>query len=581
MTSSRTFIAVVCVLGLLCAHGNSAAEQEVSQGLILVQRTIDTKYERSPDALPSLLRSTLTLPYLVKQHDTLQKIVSDKYAMGPTGTPDLYEQIAARIQSLNDLPDRNTVREGSTLALPDIPPLQWKEPIPGNPYYGMPRVQVGRSYEDVLSGKRPTATDAGGWGQIFDQGRKAEPLVNQWLWLTVEQARAEELALGTSAFPSVYWAQPLTLKFAAQAEPASEAAGAVAADVQHLSALIKRRPPSQDVVLYVLDDSWPSTEAFEASRLFFVSALKAIRKANFIPPGRLPSAVSAGGVTTDFPTFEPPRILHAARIAKSLADFTKLTPRVKVVYLPLFTQQKWSRELWEELTYTARVATDLRSRLGDIEPTPEILSRARSDAALLVGQIPSKIIDSLGQAQQTPITVLQKIAQLYAMTTGVPYFISMSWTVEKREVDFGPDPDSLGVSLAASGNDKKEVLGDAVYLAYRAKAAPGDVLAVMNTDSSGAELCGSSKLPLTSPNAFYGFAYDGTFDGGLECGSSFSTPRVAWLLALRQAYNSPVSRTTWPDWYGSYRTSMLSLQSSTQQTSRRYWLPVRRLFDGL
>ena len=144
-----------------------------------------------------------------------------------------------------------------------------------------------------------------------------------------------------------------------------------------------------------------------------------------------------------------------------------------------------------------------------------------------------------------------------------------------------PDPDSLGVSLAAAGNDNKDVIADAVYLAYRAKAAPGDVLAVMNTDGTGKELCRSSKLPLVGPNPFYGLAYDGTFDSGTECGSSFSTPRVAWLLALRQAYNAPVPKGGWPDWYASFRTSVVALQSATQTTSRRYWLPVSKLFDGL
>lgn len=136
-------------------------------------------------------------------------------------------------------------------------------------------------------------------------------------------------------------------------------------------------------------------------------------------------------------------------------------------------------------------------------------------------------------------------------------------------------------SLVLNSPAHCHVIGNAVYLAYRAKAAPGDVLAVMNTDGNGQELCKSSRLPLTGTNPFYGLAYDGTFAGGSECGTSFSAPRVAWLLALRQAYNAPIGKAGWPDWYASFRTGVLSLQSPSQTTSRRYWLPVGKLFDGL
>lgn len=570
-------------LAMLGVSSLSRAQEDApSKGLVLVQRTINTRYAEAVNTFSALLQSTLTKPYVVKQQDTLQKIVSDKYSMGPTATPELYQQMATRIQALNDLPSPDAIPAGKKLSLPDIPPVQWKKPNPNNPNYGFPRLHIGPTYAEVLAGRGPSSAAKYDWRNIFDKGRKAEPLVSQWRWLTVEEAKAEAESMGeVDAITNNYWSQPLTLKFA-QAPAASPQSPAVAADLQYLSALINRRQPQRDVVVYVLDDSWPSQASFDASRAFLVDALESIRKAFFIPEKGLPPALRDASAKTDFPSLGPQKPLHATLIESSLADFRKLTPRVKVIYLPLFTQQKWAKELWEEMTYTALVASALHSKLGVIAPSDsEVLAPARAGAAKLVGQIPTKIVDSLGPAQQTPITVLQKIAQLYSMTTGVPFFISMSWTVEKREIDFGPDPDALGVSLAATGNDDKDVIGNAVYLAYRAKAAPGDVLAVMNTDGNGQELCKSSRLPLTGTNPFYGLAYDGTFAGGSECGTSFSAPRVAWLLALRQAYNAPIGKAGWPDWYASFRTGVLSLQSPSQTTSRRYWLPVGKLFDGL
>ncbi|MDR7334308.1 hypothetical protein [Roseateles asaccharophilus] len=583
---------VLAGIGLLTSLAAMADDNAPShEGLVLVHRTVNAKYMDSFKAFSGLLKSTLTKPYVVKNDDSLEKLVSEQFGVGPTAAHDVYEQLADRIQTLNKLPSRGAIKAGATLALPDIPPMQWKEKMAGNPNYGMPRVQGGPDYHVVLSGKSMTA-DVADWRRILDKGRKAEPLVSQWRWVTVaqakEEAKAEEEARAQAKAQGVdvaeiptnaYWSQPLTLKFAADSVGAGQASS-VQADLQLLAALIKRRPPQQEVVVYVLDDSWPTAEAFEASRQFFLKALNDIRTANFIP-GAPPAFLAKDSVVTDFPAYTPPKPLHASKIATALADFTKLTPKVKVVYLPLFTQQKWAKEFWEELTYIALVTTGVHSKLGEIQPTDGIMNKARSDATQLVAQIPAKVVDSLGPAQQTPITVLQKVAQLYAMKTGTPFFISMSWTVETHEIDFGPDADALGVSLAATGNDGKEVIGDAIYLAYRGKAAPGDVLAVMNTDSTGKDLCGSGRLPLSGPNPFYGLAYDGTYSNGAECGSSFSTPRVAWLLGLRQAYNAPVSKAALPDWYASFRTQMISLQGATQTTSRRYWLPVAKLFDGL
>ena len=163
-----------------------------------------------------MLKSQLTQSYLIKPDDTLQKIVSDKFAVGPTAAPELYAQMVARIQALNDIPNPDGIRAGSQLRLPDLPPNQWKEPNPVNRNYGLPRLQGGPSYSAVLSGVGPAAT-SDAW-RIFDAGRKAEPLVNQWRWVTVEEAKAEATASSGST-GLTFWSQPITLKLA-QTTPA-------------------------------------------------------------------------------------------------------------------------------------------------------------------------------------------------------------------------------------------------------------------------------------------------------------------------------------------------------------------------
>ncbi len=578
MKASLAWAGAACLL-LVAGPSPLIAQTAPHDGLVLLQRTVDTRYRGDSAQTTALLASPLSQEYVVKQGDSLEKIVSQLYGVGPRATPELFAKVATRIQALNHLSDVDVVPAGAKLEMPDLPPLQWKERNPANLGYGVPRLQSGASYKALLQGKTDGLMGLGDARKIFDLGRRAEPLVTQWRWVTVEEAKAE-LTVASGSVPITLWSQPITLKLA-QAAPAATGAGMVA-DVAFLRKLLARHQPGRDVVLFVLDDSWPSDALFDASRNFIVRAIDAVRQRYILGPSSLDKAITSGQAKTNFPAHTSGRVSHAQLISTSLGDFVVLSPRVNVVYLPLFTEQTWSKEIWQELTYIALVTSALHGRLGEFGPSPDIAARAAVDAKNLVAMIPSKAIDALGPAQQTPITVLEKFAQLYAQATGMPFYISMSWTVEEHAIDFGPDANALGVSLAATGNDRKDVVQEGIYLALRGKAAPGDVLAVMNTDSSGMALCGSNTLPLSSPNPFYGLAYDGRIGGGGgECGTSFSTPRVGWLLALRQAYEAPIQHDNWPDWYGSYRTPIANLQGSSQAGVRRYWLNVPKLFDGL
>ncbi len=566
----------LAILAISLVASSVIAQQD---GLVLLQRTVNAKYEPFSAHTDALLQSNLVKSYSIKPGDNLQKILSKQFGVGQTAAPDLYERLTNKIQTLNGVPDLKGLQAGKELVIPDLPRYQWKAPVAGNPYYGLPRTQGGPTYSEALRGAIGRPSTNAYAGRILDFNRRAEPLVNQWRWVTVAQAKAEVDALGSDVSLTV-WSQPITVRFA---DAKSDASGiGTASDIDFVSALLKKRAPSQDVVLFVLDDSWPSDTLFDSSREFVVKAIDVVRQKYYLGPSNLNNALRSAATKTDFPIQANGRTSHAELVTTSFADFAKLSDRVKVVCLPLFTEQKWSKDIWQELTQITLVAGALHKNLGKYGPTADITNRAAVDAKDLVGQIPSKVVDAVGPAQQTPVTVLEKFAQLYSQTTGVPFFISMSWTVERYDIEFGPDPDSFGVTLAATGNDKKDVVKDAVYLASRAKSAPGDIVAVMNTDNTGKLLCGSGTLPLNGANTFYGFAYEGRFEGDAsKCGTSFSTPRVAWMLALREAYNSPIPSASRSNWYGNYRSNLLSLQNATKSDNSRYWLSVPRLFTGL
>lgn len=580
--SMRQLLVAASAAALLWMPPASASAEEPEKPLVLIERVVNTKYRETVDAYNVLLRSKLTKPYIVKEGDNLPAIVNARYTIGQTKTPELFEPMAERIRELNEAIRNKPMVPGQKLELPDLPPLQWKEPVTAAPKYGVPRIQTGPSLKETQSGKKSKF-----WESIYQKADfaiaepalKSEPLVSQPRWTTPEVAKAE-LASEGGAVRTVLWDQPLVISFA---DSGAQFAGtSIPADVQFVKDLVKRKPPPNEVVLFVLDDSWPDAQAFVDSKTFMISAMDVVRKRFKLGDGLAISKLKdATSTSFTFPSGYSP---HAVAIKAALSEFQALTPKVRVVYLPLFTQQTWSKELWMELTFMFRCAFLMDEQFGTTPPYPAIRADAEKFAIDVVGAIPKETADAVGRAQQSPITSLHFFAQLYARATGMPYFVNMSWTVRKKQLEFKPnaDADVAGVSLAATGNDQLDVMNDEVYLAYRGKPSPGDVLAVMNTDSQGAPMCKSGKLPLEGLSNFYGLAYDGRIQSTGACATSFATPRVAWLLALRHAYDAPLKDSSWKKWYEDFQKSVVALQGgSAVTTAKKYWLPVPKLFAGL
>lgn len=581
MSNLRLFVAALAAHGLWMLPISGSAE-EPEKPLVLIERVVNTKYRETVDAYNVLLRSKLTKPYIVKEGDNLPAIVKARYTIGQTQTPELFEPMAERIQELNEAIRNKPLVPGQRLELPDLPPLQWKEPVSVAPKYGVPRIQTGPSLKETQSGKGSKF-----WESIYQKADfaiaepalKSEPLVTQPRWTSPEVAKAE-LASEGGAVRTVLWDQPLIISFADSGTPL--AGSSVSEDAKFVKDLVKRKPPPNDVVLFVLDDSWPDAEAFTESKAFMLSAMDVVRKRFKLGDGLAISKLrDATSTSFIFPAGYSP---HAVAIKAALNEFQPLTPKVRVVYLPLFTQQTWSKELWTELAFMFRCAFLMDEQFGTTQPYPAIRTNAEKFANEVVGAIPKETADAVGRAQQSPITSLHFFAQLYARATGIPYFVNMSWTVRKKQLEFKPnaEADVAGVSLAATGNDQLDVMNDEVYLAYRGKPSPGDVLAVMNTDSQGSPICKTGKLPVGASSNFYGLAYDGRIPSTGACATSFATPRVAWLLALRHAYNSPLKDTDWKKWYEDFQKSVVALQGGQAViTAKKYWLPVPKLFAGL
>jgi len=109
----------------------------------------------------------------------------------------------------------------------------------------------------------------------------------------------------------------------------------------------------------------------------------------------------------------------------------------------------------------------------------------------------------------------------------------MAWELSQDQWDPKVPSEYGGLLVVAAGNDgaSTPVVKTKMEVAERSYH-PGDMLAVMNVDDKGTLACDFS---IVDPD---GDAFAVAFRGDLSnsaCGTSFSAPRLAWLLALRES----------------------------------------------
>jgi hypothetical protein len=74
--------------------------------------------------------------------------------------------------------------------------------------------------------------------------------------------------------------------------------------------------------------------------------------------------------------------------------------------------------------------------------------------------------------------------------------------------------------------------------------------------------------------------YDG-FLNDQDRGTSFSTPRVAWILAFRESMRPLVlDDPTRQGWFADYRKFILGLQNSQASGELRYWFSPQAVLQG-
>nr|WP_315463260.1 hypothetical protein [uncultured Rhodoferax sp.] len=512
-------------------------------------------------------------------------------------TPAVYDALVQQIKQANSLTSDSDLKPGS-LTVPDLPRTGKSRPSASNKLNAFPKISV-LDFDEKSWDVRKKALV--GTPMISDTGRPGSNLVMQVREMPLSEAQIYAAPSDENVPTQFRYA---ALRVPLTAELSAEVVGTPAVEdcpqiEPALAAILSGQPRVQATVV-VLDDAWPDNTEFLKARDFIVNASKLIRS-QFKLDGATPATGDVDALRTMTSTSFPSGIApypavqtHAAAIKTSLRDFNcHNTGRgVNVIYLPMGTAQDGALPLLREILYLAYLAriksNNFNSELVWAPPLKDQIDTARSFSSKAFAAEKGRISPFLSPfkpgaatslvTDQALIEQLAFFLRLYSDATRAPHFLSMSWTARELSWQIYFPEYSYGLMLAAAGNnDSVDVHERRVQFAYRS-TNPGDVIAVENSDSAK-YLCSSSRFTQAEDVEVLGVGYPGEVNGAKLCGSSFSNPRVAWLLAAREAYlaSPPITDAERSLWQARQKTRIKTLRNASAHSSMRFNVTWQKL----
>jgi hypothetical protein len=583
----------VAVCAALVALGSQSTES--AEPMVYIRHVVRTDYGASGNTLRQL-RTAPRQTIVVQPNDSLSSIISRRFGVGPSNAPRAYASIEQTIRNDNQLKATEPLRANARIRVPDLPRIGFTSPNPTNPYDTLPKISIrcplpatadplcaALKSSPLIAAETPSPPGSTTSEFLFDELRKGSQ--------TVVQIRAvpasEALRLEREA-PNDYQIESAPLKIVLAA---SEPTGNVRALPISDSQLIRHAllgPPKRHPVLIILDDSWPDDQSFKDSRDFFVTAISAIRMREKMGPAKFSSAFKTANATSwqaALPIDEHghPITPHSEEISQSLEMLRGYEPpdrRVTVIYLPVSRVQKYANELLANLVAMNLIAKTMGPMVDDpiVPVTSDVQQTALKEAQTFVSNTGSTIGRSI-QTDQAIVEAVLTFARLYASFPDRPVFLNMSWVVPNLQFAVVIPDDTYGLNVVAAGNDCPDAsCGVTIYtakpqFAFRSWTPPGDMLAVMNIDVNGDPTCDSSLLEVSDD--VFGVAFDGSLSA-TTCGTSFAAPRVAWLIAAREAMRTPEPDTQ--HWIAALHREIIGMRDPKARAFNRMRLNVTQLF---
>jgi hypothetical protein len=304
------------------------------------------------------------------------------------------------------------------------------------------------------------------------------------------------------------------------------------AQIQDLKSLLGTTPHT--VNLFVLDSAWPDSESYVASRAFLTDLIRRACRLYRIPQ-------LARDLTRTADSFREGHS-HTRQIRDSLQELAPLCSRVRIIYVPL-TKDQGASDVLETILAVGAARDKIFGAVSGFQgpaalndrQIAKIADEARAGLASLMSSVAEAPDRSSGLFVTNPafIDSLYQIASDVSREAGNEVFVfNQSWTAPANGIPMRLGDHPRGLVVAAVGNDGRSV--DSTEMSYATFAKRlAFVLAVMTLDRSGQPYCGTSCVDYTHED-MNAVGFDGTIPGD-GCGSSFAAPRVAWLIAAREA----------------------------------------------
>lgn len=560
----------------------SEAEQYV-----VLWRRVPSAYS-SPDfsraQIDQLLEKSPVRTLRMELGDTLSGRLQSQFRVNATTTPEMYGSLLSKVVELNHLKSADDLIAGQELLVPVIPKTSKQGALQG--------LSLAFSETDI-------AFTASEFSPAF-VGEVAETEI-QYFKVPIRELPLHALELNAQQGAS----GPIEVLFGQGAVPSSTPTGQVLEPElgAQLRLALSASRNGLNPTLVVVDDAIPDKDEYARARAFLLEVSNEIRETHGFKDSPYVAEINSPEIWSalnEDSTHYPSLVMHASVIKKALAPLIALDSgeRVRVIYLPLSATQHGVSPILKELLYLAELLRIVSpSSVTSSSANPTQREAARRVVEMVVKSNPSVFefgpvaFSSAGgktlRSDRYLIEALSSVLDAYSRAAGQPHMLSFSWTTPKLSFPTAFVGSPYGLMFAAAGNRSSspmipDILESEVQFASRA-VGPMDVVAVLNSDGQTGP-CASNLFNDDSGIQVLSLSLTGLVDA-THCGTSFSAPRVAWLVAAREAIHGsrparPVSPQFRLAWYQSQRQRLLGMRSAElSSVLQRYHLDARKLLE--
>jgi hypothetical protein len=550
--------------------------------LAFVRVRVNIDYDDSAESrkqLKELMDFLKPVKAELRRGETLSALIVRLYGFGPNDRiPQTYQMLESEILRLNHWGKPESAVAGQ-IDVPHIPRRRGQKRSLDNPYYNVPAIRrpistvasPGLWAFDSIESPAPVQTYAvmhllgasnerdakrtldeiKKFARRSAESRRSTSFYDMQLVIAESDLRSprgrkflnsksNDVALTSSSMP---------VQFVLSGNSEQEEYRISAGDKEMISHLLANTP-QRIAYLFILDSGWPTPEAYASSRTEIFKMFDIVRQLwKLNPRTNKPSARE----------FVEPSNTHCQKVATSLEAFQTLdqnTKRVPVIYFPLTLEQD-SEAILEELLWLSSIADQMRDKLGEKAPKSDTVRNARAYAQAVIKRLPRdacspKVNGICTSEVNTDDAILEALWVVADALTKKDahkpiYLINESWIVRNDVLAPRRPGVPHGIAVVAAGNNETIVNSDSDGVDFARQCYPANyTLTVLNMDAGNGLKCKSSKVK-DNPDILgqtMVTAYDGSIKD--DCGTSFASPRVAWLIALSEAYRTfDLERSDW------------------------------------